>query len=177
MPVLPRPARVLLPVLALAALPGCTSLLSEGTSAGAGLAGAGLANAVGADAATTTGIGLGVQAGARAGLQYAQRRIHANTQSSVATAAGPLPVGGIARWSIRHRIPIEPNEAGEVTVARLIGAGTLACKEIVFSVEGPSPDPGVTPRRAFYTATICRDGDRWRWATAEPATERWGALQ
>ena len=32
-------------------------------------------------------------------------------------------------------------------------------------------------QRAFYVATICQDGARWRWASAEPATERWGALQ
>jgi hypothetical protein len=32
-------------------------------------------------------------------------------------------------------------------------------------------------RRAFYTASVCRDGPTWKWATAEPATERWGSLQ
>jgi hypothetical protein len=31
--------------------------------------------------------------------------------------------------------------------------------------------------RAFYTATVCRDATQWKWATAEPATERWGAMQ
>ena len=33
------------------------------------------------------------------------------------------------------------------------------------------------PQSDFYIATICRDADRWKWASAEPATERWGALQ
>ncbi|MBV8524582.1 MAG: hypothetical protein JOY71_21080, partial [Acetobacteraceae bacterium] len=33
------------------------------------------------------------------------------------------------------------------------------------------------PRRTFYTTNICLDGTTWRWAAAEPATERWGALQ
>lgn len=33
------------------------------------------------------------------------------------------------------------------------------------------------PISAFYVATICRDGANWKWASAEPATERWGALQ
>jgi hypothetical protein len=33
------------------------------------------------------------------------------------------------------------------------------------------------PHRAFYTATVCQDGAVWKWASAEPATARWGALQ
>jgi len=26
-------------------------------------------------------------------------------------------------------------------------------------------------------ASVCRDGDKWKWASAEPATPRWGSLQ
>jgi len=172
-----RRAAALLALLGAAALPGCGEVLSEGTSAAAGLGGAAIANAVGAGATVTTGIGLGVQAGARAGLHYAQRRAHAAAQASVAAAAGPLPVGGVASWSIAHALPIEPDEHGQVTVARLIGAGTIDCKEIVFSVDGTTEADSTVPPRAFYTATICRDGAAWRWASAEPATERWGSLQ
>jgi hypothetical protein len=164
-------------VLAITALPGCGALLSEGTSAVAGLGGAALADAVGAGATATTGIGLGVQAGARAGLQYTQRQARHTGQLRVAEAAGPLPVGGVARWATSQTIPIEANERGEVTVARLIAAGGLDCKEIVFSVETAAAEAGAAPHRAFYTATICRDGTIWRWASAEPATERWGSLQ
>jgi hypothetical protein len=163
--------RPLILLLACLALPGCGALLSEGSSAAAGIGGASLAEAVGANAAATTGIGLGVQAGARAGLQYAQRRSRNAAQLRLAAVAGPLEVGGVTRWDTDHSLPIEAEERGEVTVVRRIAAGDLDCKEIVFSVEG---DP---PARAFYTATICRDGTTWRWATAEPATERWGSLQ
>ncbi len=63
---------------------------------------------------------------------------------------------------------------GEVTVSRVISSGALDCKEIVFSVESGG---ALAPDRTFYTAAICRDGAAWRWASAEPATERWGALQ
>ncbi|HEV7266359.1 MAG TPA: hypothetical protein VGN83_15775 [Falsiroseomonas sp.] len=173
---IPIPTRLLLLATALV-LPGCGALLSEGSSAAAGIGGASLANAVGAGAAATTGIGLGVQAGTRAGLQYAQRRTQRDAQLAVAAAAGPLAPGGVAAWAIDHRIQIRPDEAGEVTVARLIEAGGLRCKEIVFSVDTPPAQGATAPDRAFYTATICRDGTIWRWATAEPATERWGALQ
>jgi hypothetical protein len=50
----------------------------------------------------------------------------------------------------------------------------LQCREIVFS---SIPWWTSKPQRAFYTAAICRNGQTWKWASAEPATERWGALQ
>ncbi|NKC30368.1 hypothetical protein [Falsiroseomonas selenitidurans] len=160
-----------------ATLPGCGPLLSEGTSAAAGVGSASLAEAVGTSAAATTGIGLGVQAGARAGLHYAQRRTQRGTQLRVAAAAGPLAVGEVAPWSVEHLVPLQPDEAGQVTVTRRIATGALDCKEIVFSVADPPAAEGAAPGRRFYTATICRDGETWRWANAEPATERWGSLQ
>jgi hypothetical protein len=161
-------------VLALLALPGCQALLTEGTSTTAGIGGASIADAVGANAATTTGIGLGVQALGRAGLQYAQRRTHRAAQDQVAAAAGPLQVGGVAGWATNHAVPVEPNERGQVAVSRVISTGPLECKEIVFSVDAGR---GERLRRGFYLAAICRDGDTWKWASAEPATERWGSLQ
>ena len=157
------------PMLSLTMLAGCTSLLTETTSAGAGVAAAGISRAVTKDPAVVTGIGLGVQAAARAGLQYTERKVHQAEQDSIAAIAGALPVGGVAPWRVVHDLPIEANEHGEVTVSRTLGGADIACKEIVFSVDGKE--------RAFYMATICRDGTVWKWATAEPATERWGALQ
>ena len=68
-----------------------------------------------------------------------------------------------------HDLPIDAKEHGEVTVSRTLGGADIACKEIVFSVDDKE--------RAFYMATICRDGTVWKWALAEPATERWGLLQ
>lgn len=172
------PPRALLASLGLVVLmpflSACSALLAEGASAGAGIGAAAIANAAGAGPRGTTAIGLGAQAGARAGVQYIQRQAHLVAQNSIARAAGPLPVGGVARWSVRHRFPVEPDESGEVTVTRAFGAGTISCREIVFSVE--TTEDGQL-RRAFYTAHICLDGDIWRWASAEPATERWGSLQ
>ena len=57
---------------------------------------------------------------------------------------------------------------------RLVGAADFKCKEIVFSVDTIKHK---APHREFYTATVCLDGDDWKWASAEPATERWGSLQ
>jgi hypothetical protein len=164
--------------LALAAmaplLAGCGSLLGAGTETAAGVAGAGIATAATSNATVAAGIGLGVAAGARAGLQYAQRRVHRNAQNAVAAAAGGLAPGQVGSWSVRHSVPIEPDEQGEVVVTRVVGNAVFACREIVFSVDKVEDRQ---PVRSFYTAMICRDAARWRWASAEPATERWGSLQ
>jgi uncharacterized protein YceK len=152
-------------------LAGCSSVMSEGTVAGAGIAGGVIAGAVTDNAAAATGIGLGVQAGARAALQYSQRQVHTTTQTAIASSAGALNVGAVAAWQVRHAVPVEPDQHGRVTVSRLIGGHDLRCKEIVFSVqEEKVPE-------AFYVATICQSASGWRWASAEPATERWGTLQ
>ena len=155
-------------------LAGCGSLLGAGTETAAGVAGAAIATAATDNATVAAGIGLGVSAGARAGLQYAQRRVHRNAQNAVAEAAGALHPGRVGAWSVRHSVPIEADEQGEVVVTRVIGNGAFACREIVFSVD---KEESGEPRRSFYTAMVCRDATRWRWASAEPATERWGSLQ
>jgi hypothetical protein len=157
-----------------AILPGCTSIATEGAAAGAGVAGAAIAHGVTDNAGVVTGIGLGVQAAARAGVQYAERKVHQSEQDRIAAVAGGLPVGAVGKWQAVHDIPLEADEQGEVTVSRTLGGVDIQCKEIVFSVEH-AKQAGTT--REFYTATVCRDGAEWKWATAEPATERWGALQ
>lgn len=155
-------------------LSGCGSLLSAGTADVAGVAGAGVATAVTKSAAGAAAIGLGVRSIASEGLKYAVRRVHRNEQDAIAQAAGPLDPGALQTWSIRHILPVEDNEAGQVVVSRAFGAGAFRCKEIVFSVDTITRRK---PQRAFYTAIICQDGDAWRWASAEPATERWSGLQ
>jgi hypothetical protein len=162
----------LLALTCLLASAGCSSIIEEGSSAGAGIAGASIAHGVTHNAGVITGVGLAVQAAARAGVQYAERKVHQAEQDQIAATAGALPVGGLARWQVAHALPIEADAQGEVTVSRTLGHAGFACKEIVFSVDHAKTTP-----REFYTATICRDGTQWKWATAEPATERWGALQ
>lgn len=145
-------------------------MLTASTSDVAGIAGAAIASDVTKSAAAATGIGLGIAAGANAGLQYAERKVHQAEQDRIAGAAGPLEPGVVGHWSVSHTVPIEDDEHGDLVVTRLIGADDFNCKEIVFSVDAKAD-------RAFYTATVCRDGSEWKWASAEPATARWGALQ
>lgn len=167
---------------------GCQSVLSEGASTAGGIGGAALAGAVTRNGAAAAGIGLAVQAGTRSVVQYSERVAHNAEQDAIARAAGPLPVGGVAPWSIEHQVPVEPDEHGRVTVSRVFGAPLLDCKEIVFSVDseaGPQTGAkggaynaqGQAPTSEFFVATVCRDGDAWKWALAEPATARWGSLQ
>lgn len=163
----------LLLLLAAAPLGGCGSFLSESTATGAGIAGAGIASALTKNATVGAAIGLGVAAGANAGLLFVERNVHNKTQDSIAAAAGPLPEGKVAAWSVTHVIPIELAQSGEVAVSREINGPDFDCKEIIFSVDPTKP----SQERTFFTAYICRDGEKWRWATAEPATARWGALQ
>jgi hypothetical protein len=165
------------PIVAMLALAGCSSLLTQSAGAGAGVGGAAIANAVTKNGAVTAGIGLGAQAAAIAGVQYLEKRVHVTEQNAIASAAGPVPMGGVGRWSVTHDIPIEDNQHGELTVvadyAPNLPSGAAPgfdCKEIIFSVDTKAD-------RNFYTAFVCQDGATWKWATAEPATERWGALQ
>ena len=157
------------------ALSGCGSVLSASTADVAGIAGAGISSAVTKSPAAAAGIGLGVAAGANAGLQFVERDVHNAEQDQIAAAAGPLQVNEVAKWRVSHTIPIEDDEHGEVVVTRLIGSPDFTCKDIIFSVDTVEKQQEV--HKAFYTATVCLDGRQWKWATAEPATARWGALQ
>jgi hypothetical protein len=153
---------------------GCSSLLSTGAADLAGAGGAAIATAVTTNPAVAAGIGLGVQAGARTGINYAQRQIHHAAQDEIAKAAGDLPIGAVGSWRTRPKLALEPAQHGRVTVSRVISMPGIDCKEAVFSVD--SAVEGEL-HSAFYVVTVCRDGARWRWASAEPATARWGALQ
>ena len=166
--------RVVVLLACLGALSACGSVLTATTSDVAGIAGAGIANAVNNSPAAATGIGLGVAAGANAGLQYLERDVHRVEQDRIASAAGGLIPGTVGHWSVSHRIPIEDDEHGDLVVTRLLGAADFNCKEIVFSVDTVKQK---VANRAFYTATVCLDGQTWKWASAEPATARWGPLQ
>jgi uncharacterized protein YceK len=172
--------RAFLAVCGIVLLSGCSSLLTQSAGAGAGVGGAAVANAITSNGAVTAGIGLGAQAAAIAGVQYLEKRVHGTEQNAIALAAAPVPVGGVAPWRVSHDIPIEDDEHGELTVVDDFApnlpdaAGAFDCKEVIFSIDTIAHH---RPLRNFYTTFVCRDGTQWKWATAEPATARWGALQ
>jgi hypothetical protein len=161
-------------VVAAGVASGCASVVNTTSSEIAGVGGAAVASAITSNGAVATGIGLAVQAATRAGVQYAQRRVHQSVQNEIARAAGALQVGDVGRWHIDPAGALEREQQGRVTVSRVISTTDLQCKEAVFSVDAVIKD---VPRSSFYIAIVCQDGQRWKWASAEPSTERWDGLQ
>ena len=153
---------------------GCASVINTASSEVAGVGGAAVASAVTNNGAVATGIGLAVQAATRAGVQYTQRRVHASVQNEIARAAGALQPGDVGRWHINPAGALEREQEGRVTVSRVISTTDLTCKEAVFSVDRVVKNE---PTSAFYVAIVCQDGARWKWASAEPSTDRWDGLQ
>lgn len=162
-------ARRLLPLVLLPALLGGCGAVPQVVGAGAAIiSGAGTVNP-----GVGVAIGLGTAAATDFALKYYGRSRQRSTQELIAAAAGPLPPGGVAPWRTDHTIPIG-NEHGEVHVVRAIDNPLAPCREIVFSVEDGE---GEARARDWFAAQICRQGEQWRWASAEPAVERWGSLQ
>ena len=119
-------------------------------------------------------IGFGVGVAVAAGSDYALKRVlrnwHGAEQDAIAEAAGALPIGGEGVWRIRHTVPLG-NEHGDLRVVRSIDNPLAACRQVVFSVVEKDEPP------AWFSADVCRQDTGWKWASAEPAVERWGFLQ
>ena len=150
--------------LALPLLTGCTF-----ASDVAGLAAGGGAGAATANPVIGFAVGIGVRAGADELGKWVTRRRHGGEQDAIADAAGTAPLNEVRPWRIRHTIPIG-NAHGTLAAVREVSTPLTTCREVLFTVED---DGTATP----FTTSICRDGDRWRWAAAEPAVPRWGLLQ
>jgi hypothetical protein len=156
------------PVVAVLLMGGCKAVPQI-----AGVVSGGVVGVATASPALGFATGVATDAATHAGLRYVSRTRQRAEQDAIAAAAGPLSVGDRAPWRIEHDIPIG-NEHGELRVVRLIETSLAVCKEIAFSVDEGS---GAKLKRAWYNAAICRQADAWKWASAEPAVERWGYLQ
>jgi hypothetical protein len=162
------PAATRLVPLILLLLCGC-QFTGDLVSAGAG----GASAAATANPLVGVAVGVGVNAGIDATFAYVGRKWQQAEQDAIANGAATMQPGEQRPWKVQHIIPIG-NEHGEVAVVRVIATPLTLCKELVFSVESGH---GAAKTRHWYTTDACRDGDRWKWSLAEPATERWGALQ
>ena len=146
---------------------GC-AVVSDISGAVAGFA-AGTATA---NPAVAIGVGIAVKAVTREAVKYMAREQHQAEQNAIAAAAGDLQVGESQRWSVDRKIGRDTH--GEVRVLRALDTALAFCKEIAFSI-GDAIDENASP--TWYITVACRDAGGWRWATAEPAVERWGNLQ
>jgi hypothetical protein len=118
-------------------------------------------------------VGVATDAGANYLFRYISRSRQGAEQDAIAQVAGELPLGTVASWKIEHTIPIG-DEHGRLRVIRAIDSPLASCREIAFSVdEGKDP----TVKGPWFTADVCKQADTWKWASAEPAVERWGFLQ
>jgi hypothetical protein len=149
-------------------LAGCRLTGSLVAAAAGGASGAATANP-----AVGVVVGVAVNSAIDATFAYVGRKMQQGEQDALAGEVGTMQVGERRPWHINHFIPIG-NEHGEVIVTRDIVTPLATCKELVFSVqEGTGADAKV----AWYTTQACHDGSEWKWALAEPATERWDVLQ
>ncbi len=154
-----------LPMLALL-LAGCSTAATL-----TGLAAGGVAGGATANPAVGYAVAVGTNAAADYAFKYVARVRQRAEQNAIADAAGGLLPGESAPWRIEHTIPIG-DEHGRVQLVRTINSPLATCRELAFSVEAGAKAPP-----AWFTATICRQPQRWKWAVAEPAVERWGYLQ
>lgn len=163
-------------LIALAALCAGIALAASGCSSIGAASGAAAAAATGivtANPAVGIGVGIAVQAATDEAVGRFMKSMHADQQELIAETAGRLPVGGMDIWRIKHQLPVE-NGHGQVRVTRAFSNALTLCKEFVFSVQ--DGDKADAPEQ-WFTASACQDRSGWKWASAEPAVERWGTLQ
>lgn len=157
-----------LPLAAVLLLGGCNTVPQIAAVVTGGTAGAATGNP-----AVGFAVGVATDAAANYVVRYYGRTRQQAEQDAIAEVAGPLPPGAGATWKIEHDIPIG-NEHGALQVVRQIDNPLALCKQVVFSVDEGKADK---LKRAWYSADICHQADKWKWASAEPAVERWGFLQ
>jgi hypothetical protein len=164
------PGRTLLPLFPfmLIALGGCRFV---GELAGAAAGGA--SAAASANPLVGVAVGVAVNSAVDATTDYIVRTRQRAEQDAIVGEVATMEVGDHRPWEIRHDVPIG-NEHGEVKVTRVITTPLALCKELVFSVDSGS---GEDLKREWYATQACQNGQHWKWALAEPATERWGSLQ
>ncbi|AXE94144.1 hypothetical protein CUJ90_04175 [Paraburkholderia terricola] len=152
------------------------SLLTSGCSSVGAASGAAAGVASGlitSNPAVGIGVGIAVQAATDEAIGRYMRTMHTDQQNMIAALAGAMPVGETRPWAVKHALPIE-NGHGQVRVTRAFGSALALCKEFVFSVQDGD---GPNAHEDWYTASACRQDKGWKWASAEPAVARWGALQ
>ncbi|MDR5819629.1 hypothetical protein [Caballeronia sp. LZ043] len=149
-------------------LNGCASI-GAATGAAAGIA----TGAFTTNPAIGFGVGVAVQSATDELVKRTMKSLHQDQQVMIAVTAGTASVGETRPWKVKHTLPVE-NGHGEVRVLREFGSALATCKEFAFSVV--DGDDAKAPAE-WFVATACQQSSGWKWASAEPAVERWGNLQ
>ena len=159
-----KPLRLPALFLMLIALCGCRFTGDIVGAAAGGASGAATANPV-----VGLAVGVAVNSAIDASFAYFERKRQQAEQDAIAQQVANMRVGDRRPWKIEHDIPIG-NEHGEVEVTNFIVTPLTLCKNLLFSIQSRN-------QQHWYTTQACDDGARWKWALAEPATERWEPLQ
>jgi hypothetical protein len=121
-------------------------------------------------------VSVSVKAATDAGIKNLLRSLQKDEQDAIAILAGNMQEGEVRPWQVRHKIPYGNNQ-GSMQVTRSIVTPLARCKEVMFTVEESSASTTSEDiQRAWFTAQVCLQENGWKWANAEPAVERWGAL-
>ena len=146
---------------------GCSSV-GAASGAVAGIA----TGALTANPAVGIGVGIAVQAATDEAINGYMRGLHQDQQDAIAKLVGNMPVGDSMPWQVKHTLPLE-NGHGDVRVTRVFNTALAQCKEFVFSlVDGDQPDA----KASWFVANACQQDQGWKWASVEPAVDRWGSL-
>jgi len=165
-----RCALVLLALLAA----GCTKNGQVAGSVAGGVGGVALGGLT-SNPAVGYAVGLGLRTAVSAALSSWFRGLRHDEQEAIAAAAGEMQPGESRSWKIEHGLPFGYEDAeGRIAVTRVIETPLAECREILFSLAGEKP---ADPPAGAFIATTCHQVEGWKWASAEPAVERWGALQ
>lgn len=152
-------------------LGGCANMVADVS----GIATGGTVGAVTANPIVGYSVGMGTRAAVAAGVKYVMRDLHKDEQDVIAGVAGRMREGDTQLWRVEHDLPFGyADENGAVQVTRAIETPIASCKEVLVTIE---EGEGAKATRTIVVGSICRQGDSWKWATAEPAVERWGYLQ
>ncbi|SAL24695.1 lipoprotein [Caballeronia terrestris] len=149
---------------------GCApSSIGAASGAAAGVA----TGLVSSNPAVGIGVGIAVQAATDEAVRRVMKSLHKDQQEAIAVTAGDLTIGETRPWRVKHALPVE-NGHGEVRVVREFKSALAECREFAFSVV--DGDEAGAPQ-SWFLATTCKQPTGWKWASAEPAVERWGNLQ
>ncbi len=161
-------AMVMLSACAATSLTGCSLLATlPGITAGAAT------SSVTGNPAWGLTVAVATNAAVDAGVKYVMKRFSAAEQQEIANAIAQSVPGEERRWRVEQPIPYGNNKGRTIVVSESANALTT-CKKALFSVEDTVDDK---PVEHWYTLDVCKNGQYWLWAQAEPSVHRWGSLQ
>ncbi|MFC3125742.1 hypothetical protein ACFOD4_11755 [Pseudoroseomonas globiformis] len=162
-------------ILLLLVVAGCESGgKGENTAAAAGGIGGIAVGGLTSNPAVGYAVGLGIRTVVEATLSGWFRSMTTDEQNAIAALAGSLPAGQPHPWLVERGLPFGWRDShGKLEVTRVMETPLASCREVMFTLEGRE---GEAPE-GIFVATACHQGRGWKWAAAEPAVDRWGALQ